>query len=271
MLESMLSFNELQERPYLMFFWALIMSSIGIIISLQVSYEIALGSSTFNMGGIFSLLFTIIPSVYFITVLIKKEESLEEKDFEKGKSTSLWSRHGRDVIILLLYFAGITISFALWSMVLPDGYFQIQETKIQDIHSSFSGAVTGNAINEMNKFWRILGNNLQVMVFAFLFSFIFGAGAVFILAWNASILGVFIGYLSKHIWEVPIVSLAFIPHGIPEIGGYIAAALSGGLISAAIIRKSNSRVLKFVIFDAMKILALGIVLIVLGAGIEALL
>ncbi|MFH1364349.1 MAG: stage II sporulation protein M, partial [Candidatus Aenigmatarchaeota archaeon] len=250
MLESLLSFNELSEKPYLMFLWSLVMASIGIILSLQVSYEITVGTSTFNLGGIFGLIFTIIPSVYFITVLIKKEERLEEKDFQSGKKTSMWQRHERDVAIMLFFFAGITVAFALWSMVLPDTFFEIQDQKIQDVRQ-LSGAVTGDAINEMNQFNRILTNNLQVMIFSFIFSFLFGAGAVFIIAWNASILGVFIGQLSKHMWDVPVVGLAFLPHGIPEIGGYIAAALSGGLISAAIIRKSESRVLKLVVFDAV--------------------
>jgi len=267
-----LNFNDLSERPYLMFLWALIMSSIAIIISLQVSFEIAVGASTFNLGGVFALLFTIIPSTYFITVLLKKEEALAEKDFAKKGKRSMWGRHEKDIIIMLFYFAGVTIAFALWSMVLANGFFQIQDYQIDKVRSSFSpGGVSGGAINDMNQFGMILTNNLQVMIFAFLFSFIFGAGAVFIIAWNASILGVFIGQLSKHLWEVPIVGLSFIPHGIPEIGGYIAAALSGGLISAAIIRKSNTRVIGLVVLDALKIFGLGVMLIVLGAGIEAFL
>lgn len=270
MLESLLSFDDLKDKPYLMFIWSLIMASIGIILSLQVSYEIVIGSATFNLGGIFALLFTIIPSIYFITVLIKREEALEENDFRKGvKST--WKRHERDITIMLFFFAGITIAFALWSMVLPENFFQIQVSKIQEVQGAFTGAITGEQINQTNAFWRILFNNLQVMFFAFIFSFIFGAGAVFIIAWNASILGVYIGQLSKSFWEVPLVSLSFLPHGIPEIGGYIAAALSGGLISAAVIRKSNTKVLRLVLFDAVKIFGFAVLLIVVGAGIEAFL
>jgi len=58
-------------------------------------------------------------------------------------------------------------------------------------------------------------------------------------------------------------------HGVPEIAGYVAAALAGGLISAAIIRRHGSKVLTRVLYDAILIIIFAVFSIVCGAFIEA--
>jgi len=269
MLESLMSIDEIKEKPYLMFFWALIIGSIAVIISIQVAFQMSVAGISVNLSGLFAVIFSIIPSSYFITLLINREEEIEEEEIERHITKGLWARHEKDILILLFYFAGLTISFAVWTTILPVDFFQVQVSKINEIRGIVTGRVIGYASNPFLNFMVILVNNLQVMFFAFLFSFIFGAGAVFILVWNASILGVYIGQLSKVLWQIPVVSLSFLPHGIPEIAGYVAAALAGGLVSAAILRKNKTRVLKIVIIDSLKILLLAVGLIFLGAAIEA--
>lgn len=266
MLESLFNFDELNERPYLMLLWSFLIGIAAIWISSLVSYKAIISGVSINLSGIFSVLFIVIPSVYFITLLIKKEEELEEEEIRRHYTKSFWGRHKKDILILLFYFTGLTLAFSLTSFFMPNDFFQIQTEKISQIRGVdiTQGYVTGQLIG----FTDILYNNLQVMFFAFLFSFIFGAGAVFILAWNASILGVYIGYISKSIWNVPIFSMPFVPHGIFEIGGYICAALAGGLISAAIIRKNKLDVLKIIAIDSLKLFILGTVLIFIGAAIE---
>lgn len=275
MLESILDFKEINEKPYLMFLWAFVMSTVGILISTQVSIHVSISQIlgeyiqgrdfVFDTSGLFAVLFTIIPSVYFITHLIKKEELLEEK-YVLHHTNGFWIRHGKDIAIFLFYFFGLSMSFAVWSCLLPDSFFQIQIAKIHQVHG-----LTGSVGKTWETFQTILFNNLQVLTFSFFFSFIFGAGAVFILAWNASILGVFIGNkLSQYIWHIPLATLPYLPHAIPEISGYLCSALAGGLVSAAVIRRQSLKIFKIIFFDALKLLFLGIVFIVLGAGIEGL-
>ena len=277
MLESVLDFKEINQKPYLMFLWAFIMSTVGILISTQVSIQISvsqivggpvpLGSDfVFSTGGLFAVLFTILPSVYFITHLIKKEELLEEKCIIDHKN-GFWTRQGKDILILLFYFFGVSMSFAFWAFFLPENFFQVQIAKIHQIHG-LSGAVTGQ---EWAAFNSILFNNIQVLLFSFAFSFIFGAGAIFIIAWNASVLGVFVGNkLSQYIWHIPLATLPYLPHAIPEISGYVCAGLAGGLISASVLRKQKCEVFRVIFFDSFKLLAMGTVFIFLGAGIESL-
>ena len=194
MIESLIDIKEMQKHPMLAFLWAMIVNSIAIIAASQVQ---SLPGVDF---GFFAVLFTIIPSVYLITMLIKRGG-------KRGKS-GFWKTHGKDIVILLFYFFGVTMSFAVWSFMLPDALFTTQAEKITAIRGT-------GAITQMGMFHSIFTNNIQVMVVAFLFSLVFGAGAVFIIVWNASVLGVFIGQYSKALWHIPAVSLSFLPHGIP--------------------------------------------------------
>jgi len=69
------------------------------------------------------------------------------------------------------------------------------------------------------------------MIFTLIFSLIFGAGAIFILAWNASVISAAIGiFTSYNINEIPIGLLRYMIHGFPEITSYFVTALAGGYL-----------------------------------------
>ncbi len=267
MFESIIRFEEANEKPWLMFIWAFIVCSIAVLIAAQINYQVSFGGISFNLSGLFAVLFAIIPSVYFVTLLIKKEEILSEKFAAKRIEAAFWDRHGKDIMILLFFFFGMVFAFALWTYIMPGDFFQVQSSKIGQIQGTVSGQLTEGNIGIFN---RVLVNNLQVTVFSFMFSLFFGAGAVFILVWNASILGVFVGQLSRHWAEIPATAMGFLPHGIPEIAGYVCAGLAGGLISAAILRGHDRKVFKKVVRESLEVLLLGILFIFLGAGIETL-
>ena len=268
MLESLISFKEITRRPYLMFAWAFAMGSIASLIGIQVSYRVIISSISFDPTGLFAVLFVILPSSYFITHLLKKEEMLEEEYIREHHERYFWVRHEKDIMVMMFFFLGLTFAFAFWSFAMPESLFQIQIAKINQIKGITSG-VTGAAVDQAGMFSSILFNNLQVMAFSFFFSFIFGAGMVFIIAWNASILGVYVGAkLSETVWHIPVVTLGFLPHGIPEIAGFVTAGLAGGLLSAAFIRNRDSHMLRIIIFDSLKIMGIAVSLIFLAAAIE---
>ncbi len=271
MLESILNFREVEKSPYLTFVWALMISTVGILFSTQLFYRVTISGVSFNLTGMFAVIFTIIPSVYFLTTVIKKEEEQEEKDYEQHKKVGFFERHEKDILMFLFYFFGVTVTFAIWSFILPADFFQVQLVKINEIRAAVAGtgAITGQIVKgDFGSFIAIFTNNFEVMIFAFIFSLLFGAGAVFILVWNASILGTAIGELSKSIFEIPLVTLSFLPHGIPEIIGYLCAGLAGGIVSAAILRCKSSNILKLILIDSLKILLVGVFFILIAAGIE---
>jgi len=269
MLESILNFHEVDKSPYLTFVWALLITTVGILLSTQLFYKVTISNVSFNLTGMFSVIFTIIPSVYFLTTVINKEEEMEEEACLKHYQKKFFKRHEKDILMFLFYFLGVTVAFSVWSFILPSDFFQVQLVKINEIRAAVSGEITGVIVKgNFNSFLAITFNNLEVMMFAFIFSLLYGAGGIFIIVWNASILGTCIGELSKSIYEIPIVTLTFLPHGIPEIVGYLFAGLAGGLISAAILRCRSSEVLEIIFFDSLKILLIGVLFIIGAAGIE---
>jgi uncharacterized membrane protein SpoIIM required for sporulation len=213
-----------------------------------------------------------------MTILIKKEERFEEDEIKKHyHETQFWERHVNDFMIFLLFFAGVTLAFAFWYLVLPGVWgglfgteiaakdaFVVQVSKINQMRG-----MAGAATELSPYFYPILTNNLNVMIFSFIFSFIFGAGAAFIIVWNASILGVAIAKDAKSVFDIPSLSFLYVMHGVPEIAAYVSAALAGGLISAAIIRRHGSDILGRVVIDAFFILMFSVFSVVCGALIEA--
>ncbi|MBN2566998.1 stage II sporulation protein M [Candidatus Woesearchaeota archaeon] len=127
----------------------------------------------------------------------------------------------------------------------------------------------------------IILNNLQLLLFIFLTSFIFGAGALFALIWNASIIGVFVGAsmrglsgtlpplaayahsLGLSLWTIAL-------HGVPEMLGFFIGALSGGIVSVAVVRHGLSRQSLPVLKDSLWLFALAVGLIAIAGVIEVL-
>jgi len=201
----------------------------------------------------------------FNTVLSK---IIEEEELEEEKLIgSFWTRH---LDFILMYFAilfGAIFAFFLFYIFLPESLkhimFREQILAIYEI-------ATGMAISKGIMFYKIIINNLKVLLLSFFLSFIFGAGAIFIILWNASIVGIFLGMIYEK-GENPLISfLNILPHGIPEFASYFLAALSGGMISLALL-KPNIKHREKIIADSILYFVLSIFLLFVAALIEAFL
>ena len=117
----------------------------------------------------------------------------------------------------------------------------------------------------------ILVNNIYVLIFCLLFSLLFGAGAIFILAWNASVIATAIWIFSKYsIENFPMAFGRYMIHGVPEIAAYFTAALAGGIISIALIRHDfDDDRFWDTIKDSLNLILLAVLLILFSAGFEA--
>jgi len=127
----------------------------------------------------------------------------------------------------------------------------------------------------------ILMNNLRVTGLCVLFSFLFGAGAIFILTWNASVIGVAISNVIKKVllslspglgsWlhAVNIGFSTYVFHGTLELLAYFVAALGGGIISVGVIRHDvNSKAFKNALLDSIDLIVLSLVILVIAAFVE---
>jgi stage II sporulation protein M len=102
------------------------------------------------------------------------------------------------------------------------------------------------------------------------FSLIFGAGAIFVLAWNASVIAAAVGIFAKsNLSDLPLGIARFMIHGLPEIAAYFIAALAGGIVSVAVI-KHDIRSEKFwnILQDSLNLLILAVIVLFIAALIE---
>jgi cellulose synthase/poly-beta-1,6-N-acetylglucosamine synthase-like glycosyltransferase len=172
----------------------------------------------------------------------------------------------REVIIsFVAIFAGMTLVFSLLYLLLPpeiaEKSFQTQINEIKAIRGYFWFGGT---------FQTILINNIGVLFLSFLFSFIYGSGAIFILAWNASILATASSMLAKSlggVYKLPIALLSYMPHGSLEIVAYFLAAIAGGVASYHLTRSND---ITNLLGDTLFLLSLGMLFLLLGAVVETI-
>ena len=239
--ESLLYPLKAKEHPWELFFIGFLYTSIGMLISLWVFPDQA------SLVMVFMITMAALPLFYNT---MKLEES---KDMLMEKESEILHEHNKAISFFMYLFVGITLACTLWYIVLPtdttNSLFDKQIDTIQTINNHVSGKVIG-----IDAFAKIFFNNFKVLTFSILFSFIFGAGAIFILTWNATVIGAAIGnfirsnisaYSSSlgffeagnyfHVFSVGLLKYSL--HGIPEIAAYFYGGLAGGILSIAIMKK----------------------------------
>lgn len=191
-------------------------------------------------------------------------------------------------------FIGMVIAFSFWSIALPaaveaekcSGSLCLPPKELvfseqKKVYSAITGKATANVIGEgvcfgngrsfERCFFLIFNNNFGVMARAILFSFIWGAGAIELLGWNASVIGFFIGSeITEKSFDAGLArAVSYLPHGVPEILSYFIAAIAGGIIHAAVSKSTfRKNELKVVFVDVVLLMLLSTIILVIGAIIE---
>jgi len=125
-------------------------------------------------------------------------------------------------------------------------------------------------------FLGIFTNNMTVAIFIIIFSLIFGAGAIFIIIWNASIISsVIVLSIKYQITGLPVGLARFLIHGVPEIASYFLFAMAGGMTSLAFISFLKGKLSKDnmlnVVRRASYLAIIGIIILILSALFEVFL
>lgn len=246
-----------KRNPLLMF----IVGDIVAVVCLIVSYVVFRESV-----GLFTTLLITIAMMPFMVDLMRKEEEETEQEIAQSEG-NLLQRHRDVLVVYTAFFTGMIFALTMVYMFLPEPLveqmFKDQITEIEIIR--------GNFLN-LGIFEKIVINNISVLMLSFLFSFLFGAGAVFILAWNASVLSTAIGLAAKSLGGVaglPVAVMVFFPHGSLEILAYFIGAIAGGLVSAAITRKSSPKFWT-IVRDSLILVGVAIGLLVVAGVIETI-
>ncbi len=274
MLEMLLNPKRSEKRPWELFFVGFIYAGLSVIlVSWIFSGDVVLS----QYSGILIVTFTVMFSMPYIYYMIKmKEEEEEEEEF------NLWKSHGKTIYALLWLFLGFIIAFSIFYIALGsvdnyqaqiETYCSINNPTNYDSCAREHGVITGKVTGGFSKrdmFWGIFANNLYVMIFTVVFSIIFGAGGIFILAWNASVIsGAMVIFAKKDIWGLPLSLARYMIHGLPEIASYFIGTLAGGIIGLAIVRKEFKKE-KFwdIMHDTLLLIIAGIILLVIAGLIE---
>ncbi len=275
----LLSPRKAEREPWTMFFVGLIYASLSIgLVQWIFSGDVVLSKYSGILVVTFSVMFTL-PFMYY---LIKDEE---EKDIEYEGMLRILKEHEKALFSLLFLFMGFIVAFSFFYIILssPQSFrAQIETYCLINRPSNFQECVEQYGVKSSGKLvstgystatervFMIFTNNIYVLIFTLVFSIIFGAGAIFVLAWNASVIAAAVGIYSRASLSNLFLGIArYMIHGIPEIAAYFIGAMAGGIVSVAIIRH-DTRTEKFwtILQDALNLIILAVIILFIAALIE---
>ncbi len=263
-LESMINPKNAEDKPWHVFIIAIIYTFVAVFFA------------NFLFPSQASILSIALVTIIFVPFFQRMFALEERKEFaEKRRHRNFLSRHGQMIYVLSAFFLGIIVAMSFIYMFFPsDNVFQLETDTIR-------GITTGNAAAEGN-FGRFFFNNTQVMVLMFVLSVLFGAGAVFILSWNAAVIATYVGAIMKsfaaqgtgtaaaYLYGLPVGLGSITLHGIPEIVAYFIAGIGGGILSVGMLReKWKSREFGTILQDSILMFFCAEMLILIAALIEA--
>lgn len=271
--ESLMTPFSAQSHPWRTFLLGLLYASLALLLSLWVFEEEA------GLVMVFLCVMAALPLFYHA---MRFEE---RKGFSMTCEREILKSHFRAFFYFMLFFIGVTAAFTAWYVLLPaDLTARVFETQTQTI-TNLNQQVTGGAA-AVSLLSKIFLNNVKVMIFSIIFSFIYGSGAIFILVWNSSVISVALGnFIRTHLAQYAsaigmdkvagylsvfgLSLLRYSIHGIPEILAYFVAGLAGGILSAAIMRKDyKKKAFERVLLDVSDLIMIAIFLVFIGAILE---
>lgn len=268
-LESLVGVKFAQKQPHTMLVLGFLYASIGVFLAAWIF------PSSPSLPAVFLTTMAAIPTMV-------RALKIESKEGEKLLKRYIFI--GPHMDIFLLYsclFVGFLSSFVFWYTILPtESSLKLFSAQIETIRAINGAAIFGEYFN------AIFYNNIKVLMFCILFSFLYGAGAVFILCWNASVIATAIGNLLRneisklagvvgmesitgYFMAVNISFARYLLHGFPEVFAYLLGGIAGGIISAAVVRHNiKSREFLSVVVDSIDLIIIAFSLLILGAFIE---
>lgn len=277
MLEMLISPKKAERHPWELFFIGLFYASISILL---VNWIFAQDIVLSGYSGILIVTFTVMFSMPFVYYTIRYEE---RKITASRGTLSMLREHKNAIYAFLWLFLGFVVAFSFFYIVMPSTQnfkAQIETYCLINRPANFAecvkqygitdSSVSTTSLTGIDRFFLIFSNNIYVMFFTLLFSLIFGAGVIFILAWNASVIAAAVGIFSESkLSSLPFSLARFMVHGIPEIASYFIVALAGGLVSIAVIRHETGTE-KFweVLQDSLSLIILAIIILFFAALIE---
>ncbi|MFQ5620427.1 MAG: stage II sporulation protein M [Candidatus Nanoarchaeia archaeon] len=269
-LERLIAPEQIEGHPWELFFVGALYSNIALIAAYILVQQ---------FSSLTTIAFTVILTLPFVYYSLNKEEDKYKKLREE---TDLLKTHALFFQKFMYLFLGFTVTFMAWYTFAPqtviDVLFYSQVSTVRAVNS----AITGQSV-AFNTLITIVAHNIQVLLVCVMLSFFFGSGAIYILTWNASVLGVGMGTklreaLSVATREFGLVGyfsgahlsfLAYLIHGIPEVLSYIVGGILGGTLSFAYVKRElHGDMAKKIFEDMFIMLAVAIGLLFIAGMLE---
>lgn len=248
-LESLIGEKNIRRHPVFVFFLTLLICAGGIFFA-NLLFP--------THASVLSVAFITIGLVPLVHSILSYEEA-EERVSRNTSTSTFFVRHFDLIMIYVWIFVGIIVAFAFYYCFMPGPermtLFDEQIKSFCAISGDCNNGTPFSVAGRMSAFgfdsclstnstissctWFIFENNAGVLLFTIILSLLYGVGAIFIIAWNASILGVFFGetFLSgAHLKGIGMFQSMLIGHGPPELLGYVFGALAGAILSAMVAR-----------------------------------
>ena len=277
MLEMLINPKNAERRPWQMFFIGAFYASLSIFLVNQIFSQDAVLS---KYSGILLVTFMVMFTMPFIYYTLKYEE---EKIKPSSKYSGLLREHTRAIYAFLWLFVGFVVALSFWYTILTSTQSfraQIETYCLINRPANFEDCVKQYGIKDVTtstgflsnkeRLFLIFTNNIYVLFFTIIFSLIFGAGVIFVLAWNASVIAAAVGiFTNSSLIQLPIAFFRFFLHGIPEIASYFIVALAGGMVSVAVVNHEFGTD-KFwnTLYDSLNLTIIAVVILFLAALIE---
>jgi len=272
-LESLINPAKAEKHPIMIFLLGLAYGSLAIFLSLWIFEEQS------SMVMVFLATMAALPLMYHT---LRFEE---QKNFVAKPHSSMLREHAPAIMFFMMLFLGIAVAFTFWYIVLPtdvaSSLFRVQSQTISNLNQHVTGKITQTSLLS-----KIFLNNVKVMIFCILFSFLYGSGAIFILSWNASVIGAAAGnFIRSHMAKFAgaaglhkagayfyvgsLSILRYAIHGIPEILAYVIGGLAGGILSMAIVKHDfGTKNFERVLLDVSDLVLLSVLILFIAAVLE---
>lgn len=278
MLEAIINPSSAERRPWKMFLIGLVYASLSLLLVYWFFNKDVVLS---KFSGIMIVTFCVMFCLPFMYRMIRREEKEDEKI--EGL-LGVWKAHSDVIFAFLWLFLGFIIAFSFWGIILHNSNMfnaQVQTYCLINNPEDLDGCVqkyglTGGIIKltrgstTTERVLSIFENNVYVMIFTLVFSIIFGAGAIFVLAWNATVIATAISIFAKNqIVNIPLGIARYMIHGFPEVAAYFITALAGGIFGVGFLRHGwkDKRFLK-VLGNVIILLFMAIIILILSALVE---
>ncbi|MBN1544182.1 stage II sporulation protein M [Candidatus Woesearchaeota archaeon] len=269
-LEDLFNPGWVRRRPYLAFVFGFVFTFVAFLIS-RVFFR-----SSMSVAMIFLTTLLLIPT---LIMLLRMEEQVEGKYGLKH----FFHNHKDIFEVYLFSFLGVFAAFVVLGLAMqnnPASYDQLFDFQTRFLSfqqglsaESVQAFVQGGYDMGMSHATSLFIHDLLVVLICFVLSFFYGASAIFLIILNGSVFANFIIFVTRTIAQNAAQGVQaffiFMIHLIPEISGFLIAAIAGGVVSKAVLyEKKGSARFKNVFKDATILMLIAMCLVLLSSLLE---